>query len=170
MNLMENFKMALDSIIANKMRSFLTMLGIIIGISSVIAIVSLGEGGQKTITSEFEKIGSSSITISVKTANASSGDYITQEDVNQIKERLPMVKHATPLLQKRGNISSNKKSKSVVLFGGNEDLKYLQNIEILYGRYYNASETLEGKAVMVIDQISAKSLFGYEDAVGEVVT
>ncbi|WP_017413862.1 ABC transporter permease [Clostridium tunisiense] len=170
MNLIENFKMALDSIIANKMRSFLTMLGIIIGISSVIAIVSLGQGGQKTITSEFEKIGSSSVTISVRSANASTSDYITEEDVSQIKERLPMVKYATPVLQKRGNIVSEKASKSVVLIGGSEDLKQLQNIEMLYGRYYNASETLEGKAVAIIDQVSAKALFGYEDAVGKVVT
>lgn len=170
MNLIENFKMALDSIIANKMRSFLTMLGIIIGISSVIAIVSLGQGGQKTITSEFEKIGSSSVTISVRTANASTSDYITEEDVSQIKERLPMVKYATPVLQKRGSIVSEKASKSVVLIGGSEDLKQLQNIEMLYGRYYNASETLEGKAVAIIDQVSAKALFGYEDAVGKVVT
>ncbi len=170
MNIIENFKMALDSIIANKMRSFLTMLGIIIGISSVIAIVSLGQGGQKTITSEFEKIGSSSVTISVRSANASTSDYITEEDVSQIKERLPMVKYATPVLQKRGNIVSEKASKSVVLIGGSEDLKQLQNIEMLYGRYYNASETLEGKAVAIIDQVSAKALFGYEDAVGKVVT
>lgn len=170
MNIIENFKMALDSIIANKMRSFLTMLGIIIGISSVIAIVSLGEGGQKTITSEFEKIGSSSVTISVRAANASISDYITEEDVSQIKERLPMVKYATPVLQKRGSIVSEKASKSVVLIGGSEDLKHLQNIEMLYGRYYNASETLEGKAVVIIDQVSAKALFGYEDAVGKVVT
>lgn len=170
MNIIENFKMALDSIISNKMRSFLTMLGIIIGISSVIAIVSLGQGGQKTITSEFEKIGSSSVTISVRTANASTSDYITEEDVSQIKERLPMVKYATPVLQKRGNIVSEKASKSVVLIGGSEDLKQLQNIEMLYGRYYNASETLEGKAVAIIDQVSAKALFGYEDAVGKIVT
>lgn len=55
MNFIENFKMAMDSIKANKLRSFLTMLGIIIGISSVIAILSLGEGGKSSITGEFEK-------------------------------------------------------------------------------------------------------------------
>lgn len=169
MNIIENFKMALDSILANKMRSFLTMLGIIIGISSVIAIVSLGQGGQKTITSEFEKIGSSSVTISVKGNNASASDYITQEDVKQIKERLPVIKYATPVLQKQGNIASEKKSKRAILIGGSEDLKNLQNLEMVYGRFFNASENLEGKAVIIIDQIAAKSLFGYEDVVGETV-
>jgi len=161
--------MALDSILANKMRSFLTMLGIIIGISSVIAIVSLGQGGQKTITSEFEKIGSSSVTISVKGTNASASDYITQEDVKQIKERLPVIKYATPVLQKQGNIASEKKSKRAVLIGGSEDLKNLQNLDMIYGRFFNGSENLEGKAVVIIDQIAAKSLFGYEDVVGETV-
>jgi putative ABC transport system permease protein len=169
MNILENFKMALDSILSNKMRSFLTMLGIIIGISSVIAIVSLGQGGQKSITSEFEKIGSSSVTISVKAANASTNDYITQEDVKQIKERLPVVKYATPVLQKQGNVVSEKKSKRAVLIGGSEDLKFLQNLEMVYGRFFNASESFEGKAVAIIDQVAAKSLFGYEDVVGETV-
>jgi putative ABC transport system permease protein len=65
MNLIENIKMAIDSIFSNKMRSFLTMLGIIIGISSVISIVSLGQGGKNTISGEFEKIGVSSVIIEV---------------------------------------------------------------------------------------------------------
>ena len=81
MNLFESFKTALRSIRANKTRSFLTMLGIIIGISSVIAVVSLGQGGQNAIQQEFFKIGASAVRISVDTTKATPGDYITLEDV-----------------------------------------------------------------------------------------
>lgn len=110
-NLLENFKMAIESIISNKMRSFLTMLGIIIGISSVITIVSLGQGGQNTITGEFEKIGSSTINVSVDTTKAERSDYITYKDVEQIKEKVDTIKYISPVVSKMGVSISEKRLK-----------------------------------------------------------
>jgi putative ABC transport system permease protein len=167
LNIFENLKMAFDSIMANKLRSFLTMLGIIIGISSVITIVSLGQGGQNTITGEFEKIGSSSVSIKVDAQNADKSDYITFEDVEQIKEKIPYVKYATPSIQKSGVANSDIKSKRAVILGGSEDMIYLQNLELMDGRFYNNIEYLESKPVVVIDDLSAKSLFGTDDVVGK---
>lgn len=169
MNFFENVKMALSSIISNKMRSFLTMLGIIIGISSVIAIVSLGQGGQNTITGEFEKIGSASVTISVKAADAEPSDYITFEDVSQIKDKIPYIRYATPVIQKQGNASNEKKSKMAIIIGGNRDIFYVENSELSYGRFFTDVEYEEGKAVAVIDGTSAKSFFGTEDVVGKTL-
>ncbi|MDF2880674.1 MAG: macrolide transporter permease [Clostridiaceae bacterium] len=166
MNLIENFKMAIDSILSNKLRSFLTMLGIIIGISSVITIVSLGQGGQKSITGEFEKIGSSNVSIKINAEKANTSDYFTSEDIRQIKEKISSIKYATPQIQKRGNVSTENKSKTAVITGGSEDMLYCQNYEILYGRFFNNQEYVEGKPVAVIDETSAKSIFGYADVVG----
>lgn len=165
-NIIENFKMSIDSIKSNKMRSFLTMLGIIIGISSVITIVSLGQGGQNTITSEFEKIGASTVTLKVNTGKASKGDYFTANDIKAISDKVSTVKYVTPVVQKQGVAVTASKSKRASITGGNEKLIYLQNIEILYGRFYNEREAKEGKNVMVIDEASAKNLFGYSDVVG----
>lgn len=169
MNILENMKMALSSIVSNKMRSFLTMLGIIIGISSVIAVVSLGQGGQNTITSEFEKIGSASVTIRVKTTDAEPSDYITFEDVRQIKDKIPYIRYATPVIQKQGNASTEKKSKMAIIIGGSSDVFNIQNTELLYGRYFSDVDYLEGKAVVVIDDASARSFFGMDDAVGKTL-
>lgn len=166
MNLIENFKMAIDSILSNKLRSFLTMLGIIIGISSVITIVSLGQGGQKSITGEFEKIGSSNVSIKINAEKANASDYFTSEDIRQIKEKISSIKYATPQIQKRGNVSTENKSKTAVITGGSEDMLYCQNYEITYGRFFNNQEYAEGKPVAVIDETSAKSIFGYADVVG----
>ena len=161
--------MAYDSIKANKLRAFLTMLGIIIGIGSVIAIVSLGQGGQQAITGEFEKLGSTTINISVNSAKALKGDYINQEDIKQIKEKIPSVRYATPMVQKRGRVRSDNKSRTAVITGGDTDLAYVENSEIIHGRYFNERELNEGRAVAVIYEATANSLFGHSDAVGESI-
>lgn len=161
--------MAFDSIFANKLRSFLTMLGIIIGISSVISIVSLGQGGQNTITGEFEKIGAATVNIKVNSMEAERSDYFTLEDVIYIKEKIPYVKYASPVLQRNGIISSRNNSRRAVIIGGSEDMTYIQNLDILSGRFYNTMEYVEGKACVVIDDSSARKLFGTDDAVGMTV-
>jgi len=112
------------------------MLGIIIGISSVIAIVSLGEGGQNTITSEFEKIGAATINISVNQIKAQQSDYITYKDVEQIKEKVETVKYISPSISKMGVVISDIKNKRASIVGGNADIFALQNTEFLYGRAF----------------------------------
>lgn len=169
MNLYENFKMALESIKANKLRSFLTMLGIIIGISSVIMIVSLGQGGKNSITDEFEKIGATTVTVTVNSSKAEQGDYITLKDIEKIKNNIDAVKYVTPAPQKNGQMKSERKSKTAYITGGNVDLYYINNDEILYGRYFNEKEAQEGKPVAVIDEVTARTMFGYTDAVGKSI-
>lgn len=169
MNIFESVKMAFKSIKANKMRAFLTMLGIIIGISSVITIVSLGQGGQNTITSEFEKLGAASTSISVNQAKAQPTDYITLEDIKQIKEKIDIVRYISPTVQTMGNASTEKNAKRAVLQGGTPDYAYIGNAEILYGRFFNEREFEEGASIAVIDRGGAIALFGYEDVVGESI-
>jgi putative ABC transport system permease protein len=169
MNIFESVKSALSSIKANKMRAFLTMLGIIIGISSVITIVSLGQGGQSTITSEFEKLGSASVTVKVSGSEAQSTDYITLEDVKQIKQKLESIKYASPSYQLQGAVISENKSKNAFMRGGSPDLAYINNTEIIFGRYFNEKEYEQGTAVGIIDETDALTLFGYSDVVGESI-
>lgn len=166
MNILENVKMALDSIWSNKMRSFLTMLGIIIGISSVISVVSLGQGGQNTITGEFEKIGTNTVSIDVNGSKAEKSDYITPEDVKQLKEKIQYIRYATPLIQAQGQASTATKSKTALVVGGSSDLFMVENSKLLYGRFFSDIEYEEGKMVAVIDSTTAKSLFGMEDVSG----
>lgn len=169
MNLIENFKIAMESITANKMRSFLTMLGIIIGISSVITIVSLGSGGQNAIAGEFEKIGASTINIKVDAAKAQTSDYITTDDIKQLKEKIDTVKYVSPIIQKQGIASIDQKSGKAVIVGANTDYGLINNYEMLYGRFFNEREYEEDKNVVVIDDAAAESLFGYTNAVGKTI-
>ncbi|MGH4117698.1 ABC transporter permease [Clostridium sp.] len=169
MNIFESIKTALTSIKANKMRAFLTMLGIIIGISSVITIVSLGQGGQLAITGEFAKLGAASVTVKVSGEEAQSTDYITLEDVKQIKQKIESIKYASPSFQVRGSVFSENGSKDAYMRGGSPDLAYINNTEIIFGRYFSEKEYLQGTAVGIIDETDAITLFGYTDVVGESI-
>jgi putative ABC transport system permease protein len=168
-NFAENFKMALDSIRANKLRSFLTMLGIIIGISSVITILSLGAGGTASITGQFEKIGASTVSIQVNEQKSQKSDYFGLKDTDMLIKKISSVKFASPVTQIQGSIETSKKSKMSIIAGGNDDLQQINGLEMLYGRFFSQRDYLKGNNVIVIDQVSAKNLFGYEDVVGQSV-
>jgi putative ABC transport system permease protein len=166
---LENLKMAFESIKTNKLRSFLTMLGIIIGISSVITIVSLGEGGKAAITGEFEKIGYATINIRVRGQDAQNSDYITLEDIRHIEERVDTIRYISPAVQRGAFASSDNASKRATLFAVTPDYSYIQNIELLYGRFLNEREAYEARPVAIIDDVTARAFFGYTDVVGETI-
>ena len=84
--LYEYIKMAVQNIRANKGRSFLTMLGIIIGIASVIAIVSIGEGTKNQMNSEIDGIGGGQIYISISNDAMTEGEWITPDDVQEVRQ------------------------------------------------------------------------------------
>lgn len=169
MNIIEDFKMALESIKSNKMRSFLTMLGIIIGISSVITIVSLGQGGQNKVNDQFLALGATTVNISLDTSKAQATDYITLQDVKAVKDRVESAVYAGISVGKRGLVSANKKVSAASFTGAEADYANLRNLELSYGRFFTSMEVETGKAVAVIDDNSAKTLFGYEDCVGKTI-
>jgi putative ABC transport system permease protein len=166
MNITENFKIALSSIFSNKLRSFLTMLGIIIGISSVIMIVSVGDGGKASIMGQLNSIGAATVQVKVDTKSAGKSDYITQDDIDAIRQKLPFVKYVTPALQKMGSVSAQNTSKDAVVICANEDYGPLQNMTYLSGRFFNKQEDLSNAMVAVIDNNTAATLFGTTDAKG----
>lgn len=170
MNVLESLKVAIDSILSNKLRSFLTMLGIIIGISSVITIVSIGKGGQNAITGEFQKIGVNILEVKINNdAQISKSDYFTMNDIKSIKSKIPQVENVAPITQSMATIKTDKHTKRAVIIATSSDYSAIGNVEILYGRFLSEKDVLLAKNVIVIDNISARTLFGYEDCVGKTV-
>ncbi|OYP11618.1 macrolide ABC transporter permease, partial [Lachnotalea glycerini] len=100
--LLEYLKMAVDNLRSNKGRSLLTMLGIIIGISSVIMIIAIGNGAQSQITNELNSIAGGQAYIYLNDSKAQEADYITQEDVDAAKEKVPLIKGISPYLSFSG--------------------------------------------------------------------
>jgi len=171
MSIMESFKSALQSVMANKMRSFLTMLGIIIGISSVITIVSIGEGGKKAITGEFESIGTNVINISIKSKGKTieARDYFTMQDAQLIKEKIPEVTSITLANSDFGSVKTESVTKDASINGINESYTELSKVDMLEGRFINKRDVQTLRSVIVIDDISAKKLFPNQSAIGQKV-
>nr|WP_315527201.1 ABC transporter permease [Carnobacterium maltaromaticum] len=172
MNIKENFKMALDSIFANKMRSFLTMLGIIIGIASVIAILAVGNGATSEITGTFDDLGASTISLSVDN-KATKGDYLTNADIQALKNGIPKIERISPDKNLTGTLSTGDENRMAIAFGGTPDIQYVNQAmdkTIVYGRFFNQNEYQDSKNVTVISEDTAAALFnGRKDVVGETV-
>ena len=169
MNIFENIKMSIESIKSNKLRSFLTMLGIIIGISSVIAIMTTGSSATKSLTGDIEAIGATMVQISVS-SDASNSDYITLEDIEVIKNKLDSVKYASPDFSRYGNIIFRNNTRSASISGGTIDLFDMAGSEILSGRNFSAEDYNSARNVLVLDSFTAEKFFGNTDVVGMTVS
>lgn len=163
--LYEYIKMAVQNIRANKGRSFLTMLGIIIGIASVIAIVSIGEGTKNQMNSEIDGIGGGQVYINVSTDAMTESEYITADDVQAIRE-LDTVEGVSVSESYDGETVTGKGNFNIMLTGEGPDAKMLNNSDMKYGSYFGEKEVEESKNVCVISDSDAKRLFGTDDVVG----
>ena len=167
-NLYEYIKMAVHNIMANKGRSFLTMLGIIIGIASVIAIVSVGEGTKNQMNSEIDDIGGGQIAISVSDEAQTDEEWITADDVEAIRAEggIEGVKVSDSF---SGETTTGKGNFSLMLTGEGPDAKLLNNATMKHGVYFGENEVQEAKNVCVLSDADAKRLFGTDDVVGMTV-
>ena len=171
--LYEYIKMAVQNIRANKGRSFLTMLGIIIGIASVIAIVSIGEGTKNQMNSEINDIGggqiagigSGLIAIDVSNDAMTEDEWITPDDVQEIR-KLDTVGGVSVSNNYDGETVTGKGNFSIMLTGEGPDAKMINNSDMKYGSYFGETEIEEGKNVCVISDTDARQLFGTDDVVG----
>ena len=164
-NLYEYIKMAVHNITANKGRSFLTMLGIIIGIASVIAIVSIGEGTKNQMNSEIDDIGGGQIAVSVSNDAMTAEEYITAEDVEAIRE-LDGIEGVNVTDSFDGETTTGKGNFTLMVTGEGPDAKLLNNAVMKHGVYFGENEVQEGKNVCVLSDSDAKRLFGTDDVVG----
>lgn len=167
-NLYEYIKMAVHNIMANKGRSFLTMLGIIIGIASVIAIVSVGEGTKNQMNSEIDDIGCGQIAISVSDEAQTDEEWITADDVEAIRA-VDGIEGVNVSDSFSGETTTGKGNFSLMLTGEGPDAKLLNNATMKHGVYFGENEVQEAKNVCVLSDADAKRLFGTDDVVGMTV-
>ena len=167
----ENFKMALDSIFANKMRSFLTMLGIIIGIASVIAILAVGNGAAQEITATFSDLGATTINLTANNTDEST-EALTHDDLLVLKDSIDEIRYISPNQQMQGTATTDMDSRLSVISYGTPDLQYISqamSADLIHGRYFSQVDYDENNEVIVIDEDGAQALYGRTDVVGETL-
>ncbi len=172
MNFLEALRTAIDGIWANKMRSGLTMLGIIIGITSVIAVNTLGEGGQKAITSEMEKFGQNSFNIYTdwESKEEHSNDDLTVEDAETLSRISPYIERLVPYNQSNSIVKGPKKEERVNVYSTTAHYLEIQpTVKISKGRFFSEADDKELRAVIVLEDELAKKLFGQMNPLGQRV-
>ena len=167
MSIWENIKIAVFSIRTNMMRSILTMLGIIIGVASVIAIVTVGNGGKDFVVDLMSNMSSGAVSIQVS-SGASESERITKEDIEDIK-KIETIKYASPLDYKIGSAFTDNESAMCLALSGNEDLSKVMNISMRRGRFFTEEENKNGSKVCVITELGALAMFNKIDCTGEYI-
>ena len=172
MNITESLKIAVKCIKSNWMRSLLTMLGIIIGISSVIMIIGAGTGVRDYIVGLIEDMGSNAVLVSVDTTSATDNDYITLDDVENIKNKVNGVERCSPMLMGfgRATIEKTATEATAMLIGVNSDVQFALTDSCEYGRFFTDEEYNANAPIAVVGTNSAQQAFGYEDVTNEYVT
>ncbi len=164
----EYIKSALSSIRNNKGRSFLTMLGIIIGISAVLVVLIIGDGMKATVNSEIDSMGASSISVSLD--DTKTDKRFTRSQLKDIEEGIDGIYGLSPSFTIWGNTTSRRGEPfELYISGGSQASETTGNIKMLHGRYYNSADVEDGKQVLVVSQSFARHIFGYEEVVGEVL-
>ena len=172
MNIKESLRIAVKCIRANWMRSLLTMLGIIIGISSVIMIIGAGTGVRDYIVGLIEDMGSNAVMVSVDATSATDKDYITLDDVQNIKTKVKGVERCSPMLMGFGRATIDKSATeaTAMLIGVNSDVQFALTEPCEYGRFFTDEEYNANAPIAVIGTNSADMAFGYQDVANEYIT
>ena len=170
-------KVAGKSIIKNKMRTLLTMLGIIIGVGAVIIMVAIGEGAQAQIEQQIQNLGTNMVVVTPGSANtsgasmgASSFSRLTGEDAEKVKNESIYAANVSPVLSSFfAQIVGGEGNWRASILGVTPEYQVIRNWDTTSGRFFDAQEERTGKKVVVLGQTVARELFGDRDPVGERV-
>ena len=164
--MLQSIKMAWEAITSNKMRSFLTMLGIIIGVVALVVLVSLVNGATGAVTSEITALGNDMVTINIKD---DKGSPIRLEDLDEIAA-LSAVGEAAPSGSLNATAKFGYSDVSVSLYGTTPAYYNVQGLTLKYGRFLKSTDIDNASYVTVLAYNTAEELFGKADVVGEQLT
>lgn len=169
MHILESILVALSSLWANKLRSFLTMLGIIIGIASVITIVALGQGSKATIGREFEQFGTNRVYIGMDWGkNPAYRERFDDNDIELVRRALKdSIKAISPRYVRSAEARAGRSRDEVYIDGVNAEYNRIENLNIIKGRFLQESDLLGRRSVCVINKKLALELFKRSNVIGE---
>ncbi|MCH4886936.1 FtsX-like permease family protein [Acidaminobacter sp. JC074] len=176
MNISESIKMAVSSIKSNKMRSLLTMLGIIIGISSVIALVTLGNGQKSMMTKEFSQVGANRATIYVgnyseEMENMDMDPYmITNQDLDMINRIYgDKLEGISPSANFAGSLVQGRKTYTLSFKSVAESYNKIENMTITGGRFFSKDDVEGERQVAVVDQKMVDDYYKGQSPIGQMI-
>lgn len=178
MRILNLFKVAYRSLMRNKLRSFLTMLGIIIGVASVIAMLAIGEGSNQNIKTSVASLGTNSIYI-FPGSNAQGGvsqgagshQTLKLEDADAIAANCNLVNHVSPIDQKRIQAVYGSQNWNTLMVGVKNDYMIIRSLNIAQGSSFSSADDHAAAKVCIVGSTVVLNLFGNENAnpIGEFI-
>ena len=166
--------MAINALLANKMRSLLTMLGVIIGVAAVIALVSVGMGVRTGITSNFESLGANTITIMPGSSNrggprgaAGSMQTLKYDDAKAIEAKIKDIQYVSPTVSSSYQVVNGNQNWNTSVTGVTPDLMQIRSLTVDNGSFISKDDMTKRNRVAVIGATVAENLFGTENPVGK---
>ncbi len=172
MDLAQQFYEALDSLAANKLRSSLTILGIVIGVAAVIAMLAIGEGAQSSINSSIEGIGTNLVFVSAGANGVDRPKPLTMGDADAMANPAlaPDIAAVAPMIQGRAILTVGGKSETTSVSGVTPDYASVRNMKTAEGAFFTLAQYTGRSAVVVIGSQTAINLFGKSSGVtGQVI-
>jgi len=173
MSLLDSIKIALSSILAHKLRSALTMLGIIIGVGSIITVVAIGQGGEMALKSEFSGSGNNTVPIQFKEdmnepLSMGQRPKITDEDLFEIK-KIPEIKHVITTNSSMEPLNLNEKKDMASVIGLDSEYFEVNQIQLKKGRALNKYDVEQGNNVVMISTDVKDIFYPKENPVGKII-
>lgn len=165
MNIKSVTKMAFQSIFSNKMRTFLTMLGIIIGVFAVVVLISIGQGATSGVTESISSMGSNIISVNVFDRRKS----INFKDIDEFT-KLEGVKSVTPVYNASATVKYDLETTDVSITGGNENYMSINNYEVNTGRTISPVDVDFRNKVAVIGSTTSEDLFGRDNPIDKEIS
>ena len=176
MNVWESVRIAVRALRVNKLRSALTMLGIIIGVGAVIAMVGVGAGAQESVAERIESLGSNLIVAtsgSLTSSGARLGQgtqyTLTEDDATAVAREIPAVQVAAPSLKGKGQVVSGNLNWSTDVYGVTEDYLEAHDWPLVSGRFLGPEDVDGATKVAVLGQTTALNLFGDANPLGQIL-
>ncbi|MFA6126297.1 MAG: ABC transporter permease [Bacteroidales bacterium] len=177
MNYSNLFRIALNALLRNKVRAFLTMLGVIIGVASVIAMLGIGQGSKKSIEDEVSGMGANMIMVfpgSMQRGGVSLGNSdakaLTLDDMEAIRQDCPSVQWVSPEVRGSGQAVAGNENNPTTIFGVNQEYLSIKTMTVKSGRIFSETEIKTSSKVCLLGQTVVKELFGEgADPVGATI-
>ncbi|NET35571.1 MAG: FtsX-like permease family protein [Cyanothece sp. SIO1E1] len=174
MNFTESLKMSLKTLTANKLRSGLTMLGIIIGNASVIAMVGIGEGAQEYIEKEISTLGTNVLFVVPGNRETQSATFTVPKtlvlaDAEAIANQVASVQGVSPEFNDAGLVNYRNRNANVTIVGTTPDFPSVRNFDVAKGQFFGDLDMKRSNQVAVIGSELAERLFGEKSPLGEYI-
>jgi putative ABC transport system permease protein len=179
MNILSILRIAFRALVRNKMRAALTMLGIIIGVSAVIAMVSIGQGAQASVQAQIEGMGTNLLFVSAGAQNTGGvrggagqdggNNALTIEDLEAIRRELPSVSMVSPTVNSRSQLIAGNLNWNTQVQGVSEQYTDIRKWAVESGEFFGDADVRTAARVIVLGRTVADNLFPGADAVGQTV-